>query len=184
MTLPHCAETAALNALADGLSTPADAIARTDDQLTHQPVGELRGVLNHPLEPRRTAAGRTNARVTRMPRADAAGGRCRREKEIAGHLGRSLDLARRSAAHSGPVGWGRTGLPYSLRTVATDTVTSPGVDLLDALDAVRTGTLDGCVPPARMPLGWLCRWAARHTRRWSKRIRDRSARSSARSGRR
>ncbi|MFJ9668814.1 hypothetical protein ACIRPP_30115 [Streptomyces sp. NPDC101219] len=55
------------------------------------------------------------------------------------------------------------------------------MDLADALEAIRTGALDRRVPPAAVPPGRLHRWAGRLVS-WSKRARDRTGRSSARSG--
>ncbi|MFJ2764668.1 aromatic acid exporter family protein [Streptomyces prasinus] len=83
LALLRRAETAALDAIAGGLTTLADAIDRDDDSLAQQAVGELREVLDHLLELRRV--GRTNTRVTRrvlMWRAKVVV----REKENAEHL--------------------------------------------------------------------------------------------------
>ncbi|MEV0696062.1 FUSC family protein [Streptomyces sp. NPDC050388] len=83
LALLRRAETTALNAIADGLTTLADAIDQDDDRLARQAVGELREVLDHLLELRRV--GRTNTRVTRRVltwRAKVVV----REKENAEHL--------------------------------------------------------------------------------------------------
>ncbi|CAL9329681.1 hypothetical protein SUDANB70_00050 [Streptomyces sp. enrichment culture] len=229
LALLRRAETAALQAIAGGLSTLASAIARDDDGLARQAVGELRRGLDHLQDLRR--AGRTNTRVTRrvlargskvvvrerenaehldllgasclllarlLTSADA-GTRSRLEQPVrgladviealAGGLGdravrqraadRSLELATRITAESGPADSERTFLAYSLRTVATDVITFAGVDLADALEAIRTGALDRRVPPAAEPPGRLHRWAGRLVDR-SRRARDRIGRSFAR----
>ncbi|MFF3894437.1 aromatic acid exporter family protein [Streptomyces sp. NPDC001812] len=83
LALLRRAEAAALHAIADGLTTLADAIDQDDDGLAHQSVGELREVLDHLLELRRV--GRTDTRVTRRVltwRAKVVV----REKENAEHL--------------------------------------------------------------------------------------------------
>ncbi|PWI11516.1 hypothetical protein DIZ27_05635 [Streptomyces sp. NWU339] len=83
LALLRRAETTALNAIADGLTTLADSIDQDDDGLARQAVGELREVLDHLLELRRV--GRTNTRVTRRVltwRAKVVV----REKENAEHL--------------------------------------------------------------------------------------------------
>ncbi|MEU3950427.1 FUSC family protein [Streptomyces sp. NPDC029526] len=231
LTLLRRAERAALKAIAGGLSTLATAVARDDDTLARQAVGELRQVLDRLQDLRR--AGRTNTRVTR--RALARGDKIVvREKENAEHLDllgascllfarlltsadadtrgrleqpvrgladvvgsladglddrtvrqraadRSLELATRITAESGPADSERTFLAYSLRTVATDVITFAGVDLADALEAIRTGALDRRVPPAAVPPGRLRRWGGRVVN-WSKRVRDRIGRASTRSG--
>ncbi len=232
LALLRRAEAAALNAIAGGLTTLADAIDQDDDRLAQQAVGELREVLDHLLELRRV--GRTNMRVTRR----VVTGRAKvvvREKEDAEHLDllgasclmlarllasadadtrdrfqepvrgltdviaslagglgdrdvrqraadRSLELATRITAQAGPAGSERTFLAYSLRTVATDVIAFAGVDLTDALEAIRTGALDRRVHPAKMPPGRLRRWSGRLIG-WSKQLRDRVSRSSTRSGR-
>ncbi|MFI8305364.1 aromatic acid exporter family protein [Streptomyces sp. NPDC085927] len=71
-----------------------------------------------------------------------------------------------------PAASDRTFLAYSLRTVATDVIAFAGVDLADALEAIRTGALDRRVAPTRRPPGRLGRWAQR--------LRDRARRSSVR----
>lgn len=83
LALLRRAETAALDAIADGLTTLVDAIDQDDDGLAQQAVGELREVLDHLLELRRV--GRTDTRVTRRVltwRAKVVV----REKENAEHL--------------------------------------------------------------------------------------------------
>ncbi|WP_055695031.1 FUSC family protein [Streptomyces prasinopilosus] len=112
-----------------------------------EPVRELRNIVG-------SLAGGLDDRDVRQRAAD-----------------RALELATRittdteTAGSTGPGGTADpadlTFLAYSLRTVATDVIAFAGVDLADALEAIRTGALDRRVAPTRRPPGRLGLWARR-----------------------
>lgn len=212
LALLRRAERTALTAIADGLSTTADAIAQDDDELAERAVGEFRDVQNRLAELHRV--GRASTSVTRRAlvwRTTVVV----REKENSEHLGpldascltlarlvasadsgtrgrfqqpvrdladviaslargldghdarqraadRSLELATRITADAGPADADRTLLTHGLRMVATDVIAFAGVDLADAIKAVRAGALVQRVPPTAPAPGRLLGWSGRH----------------------
>lgn len=211
LALLRRAEKSALTAIADGLATTADAIARDDDGLAERAVGKLRDVLDRLEELRRVGrAGTSMARRALVGRATVVV----REKENAEHLDllgagclmlarlvasadsdargrfqrpvrdladviaslahelddrdvrrraadRALDLATRITVDVGPADSDQTFLVHSLRTVATDVIVFAGVDLADAIEAVRDGVPAQRVPPPAPVSGRLRGWAGR-----------------------
>ncbi|MGX4692841.1 FUSC family protein [Streptomyces sp. JNUCC 63] len=74
---------------------------------------------------------------------------------------RSLELATRLTADAGSADSERTFLAHSLRMAAADVIAFAGVDLADAIKAIRAGAPAQRVPPAAPAPGRLLGWSRR-----------------------
>ncbi|PZH06996.1 hypothetical protein C1I97_17360 [Streptomyces sp. NTH33] len=74
---------------------------------------------------------------------------------------RSLELATRLTADAGSADSDRTFLAHSLRMAAADVSAFAGVDLADAIKAIRAGALEQRVPPIAPAPGRLLGWPRR-----------------------